>query len=309
LIKVKDKIKLLDLKTSKMVDTIFVWNYKTRFKGQWIEFADLREYEPWDDVKNIDWIVSAKQNKVFVKKYIEERLLKSVFLIDVWSWMNFGIWNKQKKDLLIEIFTMLAFSSVKNGDMVWALLYDDCVIKYFPPKKWKLNVLAIIKTLYDIFDKEDYKEELKKVSLKTYWKLFWTKQSRTLDLAIDFTIKHKLKNSLVFALTDQIKDLNERKLKAIWVKNDFVFINIFDEFENKLNYNWVFNFVDKGECIQINTSNDELRERYLKNRSQKLEKLKKSMRKFRVDYLALDNATNIFSYFYKYFKLKEKQKI
>lgn len=305
---IKDKIKLLDLKTSKMVDTIFVWNYKTRFKWQWIEFADLREYEPWDDVKNIDWIVSAKQNKIFVKKYIEERLLKSIFLIDVWSWMNFGMWKKQKKDSLIEIFTMLAFSSVKNWDMVWALIYDDCVIKYFPPKKWKVNVLAIIRTLYEIFNNSSYKEELKKSSLKSYWKIFWVNPARTLDLAIDFTIKHKTRNSLVFALTDQIKDMNEKKLKIIWMKNDFVFINIFDEFENKLNFDWVFNFIDNGQFIQINTADSKLRERYFENRSSKLEKLQKKMRKFRVDYLSIDNTTNIFSYFYKYFKLKEKQR-
>ena len=289
-----------------MVDSIFIWNYKTRFKWQWIEFADFREYEPWDDVKHIDWVTSAKMSKIYIKKYIEERLLNSIFLIDIWEWMNFWMWKKSKLDLLIEVFTILAFSSVKNWDMVWVLIYDNQVVKYFPPKKWKLNVLIILRFIYKLFEDELFKVKIKKDSFRIYWKSESKENERTINVALSFLVKYKIKNSLVFTLTDQIRDFEDRKMKISWLKNDFVFINIFDEFENHLNYDWIFNFVDSGIFMQIDTKNKKLKEKYVNYRKEKISNLKKKLSRYWIDYLSLDNKTNIFSYFFKYFKYKQR---
>lgn len=289
----KNKIRLLDIKTSRLVNDIFVWNYKAKFKWHWIEFADIREYEHWDDIKHIDWQATAKHNKAYVRKYEEERQLKLMFLINISESMNFWIWNKLKIDTLIEVLSILSFSAEKNWDLVWAFIYNkNWVSKYFPPKKWKVNVLAILKYLLnDIFNN-------KKVISNTWKTSIW------INDAMLFLKKHKVRNFLIFGLTDEVDNLDDKFLRLTWISNDFIYINIFDEFENKLNYKWVFNFIQNWNSIEVNTWNEKLRKKYVDYRNEKIWSLSKRLWKYRIKYLLIDNKTNIFKYLLKFFKKK-----
>ena len=312
---IKKKINLIDIKTSKMVDTIFSWNYKTRFKWHWIEFADLREYEPWDDIKHIDWGITAKLNKPFIKKYEEERQLKCIFLLDIGDDMNFWIWDKTKIDTLLEVFTLLAYSSIKNWDQVWALIFDDRVKKFFFPKKWKAAVNNILSFVLSFIEK---KRELKNMSFFENIKINWMKnvlkfnskkawensKKRDVSAALDYIKKYKIKNCLVFALTDQVEDVNKLLLRAAAYQNDLLFVNIFDEFENNLSATWVYNFVQGEANLEVDLSNKKMRNNYIDYRKQKIDNLKVHLRSLRIDHLQVDGKTNIFKCFYNYFKRK-----
>lgn len=290
IVDIKQKIRQLDIRTSVLVDEVFVWNYKTRFKGHWIEFADLREYEPWDDVKNIDWTITAKQNRPFVKKYAEERQLKSIFFLDIWDTMRFWTETKSKIDLMIEIFLVLAFSSLKNWDKVWALIFNKGIVKYVSPKRWKANILAILKVVYDNLESKS--------------------EAGVSDInnALAYLSRYKIKHSLIFALTDQTDGLNDKHLRFLGYWNDFLYVNVFDRFENTLDTQMFISLSWTWGGFELNTFDEKLVSSYLKNRKDKLFAFKVHLRKYRIDYLMLDNSSNIFEVFYKYFKVKRTSK-
>ncbi|MDR3111696.1 MAG: DUF58 domain-containing protein [Elusimicrobiota bacterium] len=140
----KKQIKQLEIKSSKIVNEIFAGQYKSVFKGQGMEFAEVREYQIGDDFRNIDRNVTARHGKPFIKLFCEERELTVIFIIDVSLSQNFGSSDKLKSEISAEIAALLAFSSLKNNDRVGMLTFTDKVEKVFPPCKGKNNILRII---------------------------------------------------------------------------------------------------------------------------------------------------------------------
>lgn len=265
--------KKIDIKAKKLLGNLFLWNYKTAFKWRGLEFCDFRNYDLSDDAKRIDWLVSAREWRTLVRRYDEDRELDILFVLDIWKSMQFWL-EKKKIEILKEVFYILWLSWVEDGSKVWAYLIWDNSEYFLSFKKGKANLINIFK-------------EIEKQSV-TSEKLYKNK----LDLSPLLNLK--IKNSLVFVLTDKL-EIEDRSFKVISYKNDLVYINIFDNFENTLKGDfgliWLSNF-DKKLFIDLDDSEKALE--YTNFRKTKLEKIKKDIYKYWWDYLMIDSTSNIF---------------
>lgn len=277
-------IKKLNLKINRLVDSLFVWNYKTAFKWRWLEFIDYRLYDSSDDAKYIDFLASAREWKLLIKRFEEERELTVFFLLDLSETMNF--WEEKTKiDTLIETFYILSFSANKNNDKIWAIIFNDNWFEFIKPGKWIKNIHKILEIIK--------KNNIKKIP----------------DFAVNklITIFNNLpiKNSLVFLLTDKMWEIEDKNLKISSLKNDFVYINIFDFIENNLIDDfWVLRFKDKFRTFFINLWNKQKVLNYRKLREKKIKDFKAKLNKLKISYLQIDNKTNIFSQLLTFFKTR-----
>lgn len=269
------KIKTLDIKVKRNVDSLFLGNYKTFFKWRWLEFSDFREYEAWDDVKNIDWVRSASEWKTFIKLYKEERDLSLIFLLDLSESMKFWLKDSSKADLIEELFFILSYSWVKNWDKIGLILQNWNSFSYLKAKKWKENMFLLASKIEETLQNNQ--------------------NNFSIDEALLFINNLKLKHNLVFILTDKF-DFDEKKLKLANLKNQIMFFHIFDDFENTLlGTNWLVHFVwDSGENITINLSDTKKVAEYRAYRENKSKNFSASLAKLNIKYLSLDNKKNIF---------------
>lgn len=143
------KVRNIEIKTRGLSQNIFAGEYHTAFKGRGVIFSEVREYQPGDDVRDIDWNVTARHNKPYVKVYEEERELTLMLLIDVSRSEDFGATGVKKKELMAEIAATLAFSSLQNNDKVGVIFFSDKIEKFIPPKKGKKHILLIIREIID----------------------------------------------------------------------------------------------------------------------------------------------------------------
>lgn len=277
-------IKKLNLKINRLVDSLFVWNYKTAFKWRWLEFSDYRLYDENDDAKYIDFLASAREWKLLIKRFEEERELTVFFLLDLSETMNF--WEEKTKiDTLIETFYILSFSANKNNDKIWAIIFNENGFEFIKPWKWIKNIHKILEIIQ--------KNNIKKIADFEVNKLI--------------TIFNNLpiKNSLVFLLTDKIWEIEDKNLKISSLKNDFIYINIFDFIENNLiEDDWIFRFKDKFKTFFINLRDKQKVLKYRELRKTKIKNFAKKLNNFKISYLHLDNKTNIFSKLLVFFKTR-----
>lgn len=274
--------KKLNLKINRLVDSLFVWNYKTAFKWRWLQFSDYRLYTDGDDSKYIDFLASAKEWKLLIKRFEEERELGVFFFLDISESMNF--WEeKTKNDTLIEIFYILSLSAIKSNDKIWALIFNDYGYEFIKLWKW-------IKTIHKILEII----QSKKIKLI---------QNFDVNTMMNFFNNLPIKNNLVFLLTDKSKEISDKNLKILSVKNDFVYINIFDFIENNLiNDNSTLKLKDTFQTFFINLRNKTKVLEYRELRSAQIYAWKKKMHTYKISYLCIDNTTNIFMSLLKFFK-------
>lgn len=144
------KVRKIEIKTRGLSQNIFAGEYHTAFKGRGVIFSEVREYQPGDDIRDIDWNVTARTNKPYVKVYEEERELTMMLLIDVSGSSDFGATGDRKKEVIAEIAATLAFSSIQNNDKVGVIFFSDRIEKFIPPKKGKKHILLIIREIIDM---------------------------------------------------------------------------------------------------------------------------------------------------------------
>ena len=144
------KVRKIEIKTRGLSQNIFAGEYHTAFKGRGVMFSEVREYQPGDDIRDIDWNVTARHNRPYVKVYEEERELTMMLLIDVSGSSDFGAMGESKKEMIAEIAATLAFSSIQNNDKVGVIFFSDKIEKFIPPKKGKKHILLIIREIIDL---------------------------------------------------------------------------------------------------------------------------------------------------------------
>ncbi len=277
----KQKYKRIDIKTKRLVNSLFLWNYQAAFKGRGIEFHDFREYTPSDDAKYIDWLVSAREWKTIMRRYREERELEILFLIDLSVSMEFGF-KQTKLDTLIEILYLIAFSGIQNGDKVWALIIWKNGIKFTGFKKWNIWLVQIMSAIEE-YDKTQPMETLSFSELNSL----------------------PIKNTLVFVLTDKLK-IQEQSLKLAHIKNDLIYIRISDSFEETLDgRKWVIVLWDTKRNIVIDLDNKKKKQKYLDLRREKKQKLRNMLMKNNVSSLEIDENTDIYKAFLRFMKTRE----
>ena len=238
------KVRKIEIKTRGLSQNIFAGEYHTAFKGRGVIFSEVREYQPGDDVRDIDWNVTARQNKPFVKVYEEERELTMMLLIDVSGSRNFGSVGEAKKEMLAEIAATLAFSSIQNNDKVGVIFFSDRVEKFIPPKKGKKHILLIIREIIE------FKPE---------------SQGTDIDCVLQFMTNALKKRCTAFLLSDFI-DSHDcfRSMSIANRKHDLAAIQVYDRRDATLPDVGLVRMRDMetGADIWVDTSSKKVRTAY-----------------------------------------------
>ena len=237
------KVRKIEIKTRKLSSNIFGGEYQSTFKGRGMTFSEVRSYQYGDDVRTIDWNVTARYNEPFVKVFEEERELTLMLLVDISGSEQFGSANELKKNIVTEISATLAFSALQNNDKVGLILFSDSIELYIPPSKGKTHVLRIIRELI----------EFKPFSKKT-----------NLSEGLKFLVDVTKKKSIVFILSDFISDQYEKNLKIAANKHDLTGIRVYDKLETEIPNLGIVPMYDQetGQVTMVDTSSKKTRESY-----------------------------------------------
>ncbi|TVZ56492.1 uncharacterized protein DUF58 [Lutibacter sp. Hel_I_33_5] len=237
------KVRKIEIKTRRLSNHIFGGEYHSTFKGRGMTFSEVRQYQFGDDVRAIDWNVTARYNEPYIKVFEEERELTMMLLVDISGSEFFGTSTQFKKDTVTEIAATLAFSAIQNNDKVGLILFSDDVELYIPPKKGKSHVLRIIRELI----------EFKPKSRKT-----------NIDEALKFLSNVMKKKAIVFMLSDFMDDDYERTLKIVANKHDITGIRVYDKRDEEIPNLGMVSMVDAetGKVGLINTASKAVRKQY-----------------------------------------------
>ena len=283
------KVRKIEIKTRGLSNHIFAGEYHTAFKGKGMAFSEVREYNSGDDIRSIDWNVTARYNSPFVKIFEEEREMTVMLLIDVSASSNFGTSEHFKKELASEIAGVLAFSAIKNNDKVGVIFFTNHVEKFIPPNKGKSHILRIIREVLAFTPKG------KETNVSEALKYF------------NSVIK---KRSICFILSDFFGPAFDKPLKIASKKHDIVSLNIFDKRERLLPNVGLVNLQDaeNKELILVDTSNKKERMEFTKNALSKVESINKLMSTSGVDLINIETGKNYVKPLINFFKTRGKRK-
>lgn len=266
------KVRKIEIKTKGLSRNIFAGQYHSAFKGRGMEFSEVREYQYGDDVRDIDWNVTARFHRPYVKVFEEERELTVMLLIDVSGSLNFGTSTQLKRDLVTEIAATLAFSAIQNNDKIGVIFFSDRIEKYIPPKKGRKHILYIIRELLD-FQPESRRTD---IAMATAYLTRIMKRRCTSFIISDFYDRKD------FLLEMEIANR----------KHDVVAIQIYDQRAKELPNVGLMNVLDAetGHEMLIDTSNKKLRRAHTAYWLNREEDLRRTFSKSRVDWTSV--ATN-----------------
>jgi uncharacterized protein (DUF58 family) len=282
------QIKYLQIQTKDLVEGVESGAFNSKFRGGGIEFSEVREYIPGDDVKRIDWNVSARHDSLFVKEFVEENELNIYLIIDLSASNDFGI-KKSKLDLSFEVAVSLMFLALKNNDRLGLGIFTDKLEKFIPSKKGKRQLLKIIKELVD------YKPKSKKTNIM---------ESLT---ALNNKLKRK---SVIYIISDFISDSYEKPLKFLKLHHQVVLINISDIQEKdipKIGYAYIEDS-ETGEQILVNTSDKKFQQKYRESMDEMIKNEQKNMKRAGIDMINVSNEESFDITINKYFRNKWKMK-
>ena len=240
------KVRKIEIKSRRLSDNLFGGEYLSTFKGRGMTFSEVRKYEFGDDIRSIDWNVTARYNEPFIKIFEEERELTVMLLVDVSGSELFATKNKLKKEIITEIAATLAFSALKNNDKVGAILFSDKVELFIPPNKGKTRILRIIRELIEFTPN----------SIKT-----------NIDSSLRFLLNVIQKKAIVFLLSDFIDDNYEKSLKLASKKFDLTGIRIYDIKETEIPKIGIVPIIDaeSGKLEWVDTNSKKVRHNYKTN--------------------------------------------
>src|SRR5437870_9251208 len=282
------KIRALEIKTKGLVQTVFAGDYHSVFKGRGMNFEDVREYQPGDEIRAIDWNVTARLGTAFVKKFTEERELTVMLIVDVSASSDFGSAMQSKRELAAEVACLLAFSAIGNNDKVGLLLFTDRVELFIPPKKGRSHTLRIIREI-----------------------LFFEPQGRGTEpgLALDYLNKIVTRRAVVFFISDfQAPDFS-RALAVSGRRHDFVAIQIQDERERSLPNVGIITLEDAetGEQIEINTADRRTRTVFIDLVTGFETELSRTLRRNNIDAITLQTGRDYLPALRSFFKQLERR--
>jgi uncharacterized protein (DUF58 family) len=280
------QVKLIELRTRGLVNSLFTGEYRSTFKGQGMEFSEVREYQPGDEVRSIDWNVTARMRRPFVKRYIEERELTVMLVVDLSGSERFGTVRRFKSELATELGAVLAMSAIRNNDRVGILLFTDQVEHVVPPRKGRRHVLRLIR---DLLVHEPVGCGTDLAGAMTYLRQM---------------LHHK---TIIFIISDFLAPDIERPLKYLAAQHDVVAISIDDPSERALPDIGIARLTDAetGETIDIDTSDPEVRAHFEDRVSADREARKHLLRRLAVDEVPVSTDGGFIEPLLKFFRSRE----
>ncbi|MEN6295181.1 MAG: DUF58 domain-containing protein [Chloroherpetonaceae bacterium] len=281
------KIRKIEIKTRGLSRNIFAGEYQSAFKGTGMTFSEVREYQPGDDIRLIDWNVTARFNHPFIKIFTEERELTVILMIDVSGSEFFGTHTQLKKDLITEISALISFSAIANNDKIGVILFSSQIEKFIPPKKGRSHILRIIRELLDFEPKN---------------------KGTDLSNALEFLSNTIKKRAIVFILSDFLTNDNfEKPLSIACKKHDTIAIQVLDKMEKELPNLGLIDVFDPEtqQIITIDTSSYQIREQYKKLWTLKQKAIDNLRQKLSIDSIKIYTGDSYIAPLQQFFKLRE----
>ncbi len=280
------QVKLIELRTRGLVNSVFTGEYRSVFKGQGMEFSEVREYQPGDEVRSIDWNVTARMSRPFVKRYVEERELTVMLVVDLSGSERFGTVRRFKSELAVELAAVLAMSAIRNNDRVGVLLFTDRIEHVIPPRKGRRHVLRIIRDL-----------------------LAFEPAGRGTDLvaAIDYTARMLKEHAIVFIVSDFLDADIDHPLKLMAQRHDVVAVTVEDPSERDLPDIGIARLVDPetGETFEVDTSHATVRASYATRVEKERDARKHLLRRLAIDEVAVRTEAGVVEPLLRFFRSRE----
>jgi uncharacterized protein (DUF58 family) len=290
------KMRQIEVRTRRKVNDTLAGQYHSVFKGRGLDFDEVREYVPGDEMRTIDWNVTARAGRPFVKKFTEERELTILLVVDVSASGNFGSAGQSKRELAAEMACVLAFSAIRNNDKVGLILYSDAIEEYLPPKKGRRHVMRVVREI-----------------------LFFEQKGRRTDTvrALDFANNLLRRKAIVFLISDfqfsadpdaALVELR-RAMRQTNSRHDLVALHIQDAREKSLPNVGMLALEDAetGEVVEVDTTDPELRSRFEREVAERQQKIRHGIRAEAVDILELDTAVPYLPALQRFFKNRARR--
>jgi uncharacterized protein (DUF58 family) len=282
------KIRILQITTRKVVNDVLAGEYGSVFRGRGMDFDEVREYTPGDDIRTIDWNVTARTGHPYVKRFVEERELTIIFLVDLSASGAFGSVEKLKNEVAAEFCALLSFSAVKNNDKVGLIVFTDQVEMFIPPKKGTQHVLRVIRELLN----------------------FKPRQSRT-DIAgaFDYLGKVTTKRAVVFLVSDFQAEGFEKPMRVLAKRHDLIAVTVVDPREVALPNVGLIELEDAetGELVLIDTSSAEVRRRYERLGREQADRFRELFASMGVDQIDIMTGKDYIPKLVRFFRMRERR--
>jgi uncharacterized protein (DUF58 family) len=280
------QVKLLELRTRGLVNSLFTGEYRSVFKGQGMEFSEVREYQPGDEVRSIDWNVTARMRKPYVKRYIEERELTVMLVVDLSGSERFGTRKRFKSELASELAAVLAMSAIRNNDRVGAVLFTDRIEHVVPPRKGRRHALRLMRDLL-AFEP--------------------TGTGTDIAAAVDYAGKMLVHKAIIFLVSDFQEEDIEQPLKLLAQRHDVVAVTVDDPSEHELPDLGLARFVDpeSGETLDVDTSDPDVRARFAEAVAEEIAARRRLLRRLAIDEIPLHTDGGVVDPLIKFFRTRE----
>ncbi len=287
------KVRQIELSIRGVVNEVFAGEYHSVFKGRGMEFAEVREYQPGDDVRTIDWNVSARMNHPYVKVFDEERELTVMILFDASSSESFGSRQQMKGEVAVEIAALLASSAIRNNDKVGLVIFSDKIEKVVPPRKGRKHILRVIRELLYYASRDEAE-----------------RSSQTdIALALEYMNQILKRRATVFLISDFLAEGFDKDLQIANRRHDLVAIRLIDPLEVQLPDVGLLELEDleTGETILLDTALTEIRETVSENASTEKLKLEKTFKSIGVDYIDIYTGSSYIQPLTRFFRMRARR--
>ncbi len=282
------KVQRIQIVASRSVDDLMAGQYRSVFRGRGMEFEEVREYQPGDDIRTIDWNVTARAGAPFIKRFCEERELTILFLVDISGSGIFGSGNQSKLEVMVEIAALLMFSALRNNDKVGLHLFADDVIACYPPRKSKGNVLRLLR---EIIAAEPVAGET------------------NLEMALEYLNRVQKRRAVVFVISDFQTSVSHKALSMTTGRHDLVAITVSDPREHELPDVGFIQLEDAetGEIVEVDTRSERVRQLFQLQSERRAETIKVNLRRAGVDQLPVSTQEPYTTSLRKFFAAREKR--
>ncbi len=282
------KIRFIQIHTSRAVNDVLAGEYHSVFKGRGMEFDEVREYAPGDDIRTIDWNVTARTGSPYVKRFVEERELTVMFLVDLSASGSFGTREKLKNEVAAELCALLAFSAIKNNDKVGLIVFTDHIELYIPPKKGVSHVLRVIRDLLNFEPSRAHTDVAQ---------------------ALDFLGRVTHRRAVVFLVSDFQAEGYEKRLRITARRHDLIAVSLTDPREAKLPAAGLIELEDaeSGERVVVDSGSAAVRRRYEALARERADKLTSSLRSMGIDQIPVVTGEDYVRDLVKFFRVRERR--
>ncbi|MCU0981491.1 MAG: DUF58 domain-containing protein [Pirellulaceae bacterium] len=282
------RVRRIQIVANRAVNDLFAGQYKSVFRGRGMVFDEVREYQPGDDIRTIDWNVTARTGSCFIKRFCEERELTVLFLVDVSASGVFGSTQRSKLDLVVEVAALLMFSALKNNDKVGLLTFCDEVLDYYPPRKGKSHVLHLIR---ELVGQRPVARETK------------------LQAALDFLNHVQKRRAVVFLVSDFIGPSARRALAVTKGRHDVTAISVSDPRETALPDVGFITLRDAetGEVVEVDTRHPAVRALFQSRAAERRQTFQSELKRVGVDELPIDTQGDYVAGLRRFFRMREKR--